>query len=453
MKVTSSSLKVITNDLSNKIQNNHIANVTVINSCDLFLTFSMYRKEKLLISLNPNNPFISLIKIGNPVGTKIGNLSDNLRKELKDGYILGISTLNDDRICEIVFGRTNDYYEKEKKRIIIELIPHRPNLIVLNEENKILFASHYTDALNEHPILRNALYKEPNNNNIHSDEKFDLIEFQQEAEDYYQKALHKRLEERFKPVLQHIKSRIKTLKRKIDVLNNEIEAAQSNLQKQEIGQMILTYANDEKQLQNYIKENEIDYNQSLAPGINASKYFSKYKKAKRTLEMDKKEQDKTENEIEYLESCLAQSKYMNEEDIEELANLLFPHKFKINSKKKLEAKPGEIIVEDTKIYFGKNAKQNDFLTFKKAQKDHYFFHVKDLHGSHIIVASNKPSKNVILTACEIALLLNQKECGEVQSTQVKNIKKGSFLGQAILTSYETYNIVSIRNETKALLKF
>ena len=143
---------------------------------------------------------------------------------------------------------------------------------------------------------------------------------------------------------------------------------------------------------------------------------------------------------------------MNEEDIMELSELLFPNKFKMGGKKKIEAKPGEITIDGTKIYFGKNAKQNDCLTFKKAQKDYYFFHIKDVHGSHVIVANNNPSNEIKLVACEIALLLSQKDCGEVQSTQVRNVKKGSFLGQALLTSYETYTIKEIREETKSLLK-
>ena len=454
MKITASSLKIIAEELTSKIVNNHISNITVINSHDLFLSFSMCRKEKLLVSLNPNNPLVSLITIDNPVGTKVGALSDTLRKELKDAYILGITTINNDRILEIDFIKTNDYFEKEKKKIIIELIPHRPNLILLNENNKIFYATHYTDALNEHPLMKNLIYKEPENNNDFVEEKsFNLVKFKNEVEKYYNVAVHKRLEEQFKPVLQHIKSRIKTLKKKITVLDKEIETAKDNLKSQEIGQMILTYANDEESLLEYIKENEIDYNQSLTPGVNANKYFAKYKKTKRTLEIDKKEQEKTIDEITYLESCLVQSKFMNEEDIMELTELLFPNKFKMgNSKKKIEAKPGELTVDGVKIYFGKNAKQNDYLTFKKAQKDHYFFHIKDVHGSHVIVGNNKPNKEIILTACELALLLSQKECGDVQCTQVKNIKKGSFLGQALLTSYETYTINSIREETKKLLK-
>ena len=452
LKITSRDLQIIVSDLKEKIKFNHISNVTIINSYDIFFSFSMYRKEKLFISLNPQHPFVSLVTIDNPCGTKIGMLNDYMRKEIKDGFLLDVETLNNDRILKISYNRTNEYFDKEERSIIIELIPHRPNFIVINEEDKILFATHQTDIANERPIIKGLKYVLPENSNAElMEDEFNLDEFKENAANYFVDAKRKRLQEQFKPVLTHIKSRIKTLKTKIKVLNKEIEEAKSHFVYQEIGTMLLTYAYDENELNNYVKENNIDYDPSLNPGLNANKYFQKYKKAKRTVEMDEKELAKTSDEIAYYEDCLAQSKYMNEDDIQELAVLLFPNKFKLGSKKKIETKPGEVTVEGTKIFYGKNAKQNELLTFKKSNKSDLFLHIKDEHGSHVVIASSKPSNEVILTACEIALLLSGKEEGEIQATEIKNIKKGSFTGQAILTSYKSYIIKSVRSKTKKLL--
>ena len=452
LKITSKDLVNIVSDLKDKIKFNHISNVTVINSCDMLFSFSNYRKEKLFVSLNPQHPFVALTVIDNPCGTKIGMLNDYVRKEIKDGFLLDVETLNNDRIVKFKYNRTNEYFDKEERSIIIELIPHRPNFIVLNEEDTILFATHQTDMANDRPIMKGLKYVLPENSNTELlEDNFDLDEFKENVSSYYVEAKRKRLQEQFKPVLTHIKSRIKTLKTKIKVLNKEIEDAKSHFIYQEIGTMILTYAYDENELNNYVKENNIEYDLSLNPGLNANKYFQKYKKAKRTVEMDEKELAKTNDEIAYYESCLAQSKYMNEDDIMELATLLFPNKFKLGNKKKIETKLGEVTVEGTRIFYGKNAKQNELLTFKKANKADLFLHIKDEHGSHVVIASSNPSNEVILTGCEIALLLSGKEEGEIQATQVKNIKKGSFQGQAILTSYESYIIKSVRPKTKKLL--
>ena len=452
LKITSKDLVSIVNDLKEKIKFNHISNVTIINSYDIFFSFSMYRKEKLFISLNPQHPFVCLVSIDNPCGTKIGMLNDYMRKEIKDGFLLDVETLNNDRIVRIRYNRTNEYFDKEERSIIIELIPHRPNFIVTNEEDIILFATHQPDIANERPIIKGLKYVLPENSNSElADDEFDLDEFKENASSYFVEAKRKRLQEQFKPVLTHIKSRIKTLKTKIKVLNKEIEEAKSHFVYQEIGTMLLTYAYDEKELNNYVKENNIDYDSSLNPGLNANKYFQKYKKAKRTVEMDEKELAKTTDEIAYYEDCLAQSKYMNEDDIQELAVLLFPNKFKLGNKKKIETKPGEVVADGVKIYYGKNAKQNEQLTFKKANKSDLFLHIKDEHGSHVVIASSNPTNEVILTACEVALLLSGKEEGEIQATEIKNVKKGSFVGQAILTSYKSYTIKSVRSKTKKLL--
>ena len=452
LKITSRDLQIIVNDLKEKIKFNHISNVTIINSYDIFFSFSMYRKEKLFISLNPQHPFVCLVSIDNPCGTKIGMLNDYMRKEIKDGFLLDVETLNNDRIVKISYNRTNEYFDKEERSIIIELISHRPNFIVLNDEDTILFATHQTDIANERPIIKGLKYVLPENSNAElPEEEFNLDAFKEDASSYFVDAKRKRLQEQFKPVLTHIKSRIKTLKTKIKVLNKEIEEAKAHFVYQEIGTMILTYAYDENELSNYVKENNIEYDPSLNPGLNANKYFQKYKKAKRTVEMDEKELAKTSDEIAYYEDCLAQSKYMNEDDIQELAVLLFPNKFKLGSKKKIEAKPGEVTVEGVKIFYGKNAKQNELLTFKKSNKTDLFLHIKDEHGSHVVIASSNPSNEVILTACEIALLLSGKEEGEIQATEIKNVKKGSFIGQAILTSYKSYTIKSVRSKTKKFL--
>ena len=451
LKITAKDLKNIVEDINLKIIHNHMSNLTIINSSDIFVSFSCYRNEKLLISLNPNSPFISLIKIDKPCGTKISIMNDVLRKEVKDGFINGLETLNSDRIVAIHFHKTNDYFERENKTLIIELIPHRPNLILINEEEKIMYASHYTDASSSRIIMKGIKYTLPSHEDLDVKSTFDYESYKVAATDYYLFAINKRLEEQYKPVITHIKSRIKTLKQKILVLDREIEDAKNKLAYQEIGSMILTYTNDREELNKYLQENNVAYDDTLTPGVNANKYFIKYKKAKRTIEMDQIEQGKTIEEINKLEATLRRFEFLNEEEIAELASELFPHKFKQNTKKLIETKPTDITYNGTKISFGKNAKQNDMLTFRKSNKDDVFFHVKDSKGAHVVVHNQMPDNDTILLACEIALLLSGKESGEVQSAIIKNVKKGSFLGQALLTSYQSYVITNIREETKRLL--
>ena len=122
MKLTANALNIVCNDLNEKLIYNHISNISMINSHDFLLTFSMYRKGKLLISLNHQKPFLSLIENVTPTPTIAGSLNDNLRKLVKDGNVTSIKAINNDRIVSIEFSKVNDYYEKVKRELIIELI-------------------------------------------------------------------------------------------------------------------------------------------------------------------------------------------------------------------------------------------------------------------------------------------------------------------------------------------
>ena len=450
IKITSANLKIISDDLREKLKFNHISNVTMVNSHDFLFSFSLFRKGKLFVSLNHQSPFVSLVSDVVNTSTIVGSLNDTLRKLVKDGTINDVNTINNDRILAISYSKVDELYEKVNRTLIFELIPHRQNLIIL-EENKIIFASHYAGLDSSRPLVKGMIYQPLENKTVISEANIDLKELQKEAEEYYLASRQERNLEKYKPLVTHIKSRIKSLRGKILVLNKATEKAKNELSYQDVGNMLLAYSYDKEELENYLNDNKIDYDRSLSPGVNAEKYFKKYKKAKRTIEMNAIEIEKTNNEIDNLTLTLHQVPYLKEEDLLELSSTLFPHKFKTGSKKVVPSTYGTVIVEDTKIHFGKNAKQNDELTFKRGKKSHYFFHIKDSHGSHVLVESDNPSKEVILTAAEIAILMSGKEDGEVQYTQIKNIKKGSFLGQALLTSYETVYIKNIRDLTKKLI--
>ena len=450
IKITSSNLKVIADDLNEKLKYNYISNFTMINSHDFLLSFSMYRKGKLFVSLNHQSPFVSLVSDIVATGTIVGSLNDTLRKLVKDGNIQEIHTINDDRILAIEYTKVDELYEKKNRTLVLELIPHRQRLIIL-EDGNILFSSHYSGLENERPVIKGLKYQPLENKTYASDGHIDLEALSKQAEEYFLASKQERNAEKYKPLITHIKSRIKSLRGKLLVLDKAIKKAYEELSYRNIGNMILAYSYDKEELDNYIKENKIEYDYSLTPGVNAEKYFKKYKKAKRTIEMDGVEIEKTKNEIANLEMAYKQLPYLKEEDLAELYIELFPKKYKPNGKKRIPSTYGTIVVEGSKILFGKNAKQNDELTFKKAKKVHYFFHIKDGHGSHVILENEHPSNEMILTAAEIAILMSGQNDGEVQWTQVKNIKKGSFLGQALLTSYQSIVIKEIRDNTKKLL--
>ena len=83
-KITISSLNQIKIELLEKVNGSFISNVTLISNMDFILSFSHFRKEKLLISLNHQSPFLSLIETDESFQTIMGVLNDVLRKEIND---------------------------------------------------------------------------------------------------------------------------------------------------------------------------------------------------------------------------------------------------------------------------------------------------------------------------------------------------------------------------------
>ena len=66
--------------------------------------------------------------------------------------------------------------------------------------------------------------------------------------------------------------------------------------------------------------------------------------------------------------------------------------------------PQMINLNGTIFLYGKNAKQNDCLSFLlKLDREYTWLHIKDYSGSHIIIKSKKPTENELLFASELAL--------------------------------------------------
>ena len=104
-----------------------------------------------------------------------------------------------------------------------------------------------------------------------------------------------------------------------------------------------------------------------------------------------------------------------------------------------------IALDGTKIYIGKNNIQNDFLTFKHAKKNDYWFHVKDMPGSHVIVCHENPDEYLIRLAANLAALYSKASNSSsvpINYTKIQTLKKapGAMLGKVILNHYKTIYI-------------
>ncbi len=196
------------------------------------------------------------------------------------------------------------------------------------------------------------------------------------------------------------------------------------------------------------EEIKITLNPSLTPAQNAQHCFKKYKKAlKARKEVTQRLKD-TDREAIYLENILLSLGKANQTELEDIQTELQEEGYiKYNKDKKgngsQPSEPLKFISSDgIPISVGKNNRQNDFLTLKKAGKDTFWFHVKDFAGSHVIVFSaNPPSKTIQEASLLAAYYSREKNSSNVpvDYTKVKNVRKpkGAKPGMVIYDNHRT----------------
>ena len=104
----------------------------------------------------------------------------------------------------------------------------------------------------------------------------------------------------------------------------------------------------------------------------------------------------------------------------------------------------KIKIDDFDVFIGKNNKQNDYLSLKIANSNDYWFHTKDIHGSHVILRCNgiMPKLTTIQKCAEFAAYYSKAKFSShvpVDYTLAKYVKKprGSVPGYVIYTNEKT----------------
>ena len=199
-------------------------------------------------------------------------------------------------------------------------------------------------------------------------------------------------------------------------------------------------------------EIEIALDTRLSPAANAQRYYKLYNKAKKAKEVLTEQIKLWERELIYLESVrdfLDRAK--TEEDLTELREELYRSGYSAKLKNYRPQKKIKLLPMQYKtsggytVLVGKNNIQNDNLTFKLAEKDDLWFHVKDMPGSHVIMVTGgeEPGESDYTEAAEIAAYYSKATAGPVavDYTKVRNIKKpaGAKPGFVIYkTNYTAY---------------
>ncbi len=190
---------------------------------------------------------------------------------------------------------------------------------------------------------------------------------------------------------------------------------------------------------------------TLTPQENAIRYFDKYGKMKRTYEALSELTIQVKEEITHLESILAALDIaLHEEDLvqirEELVESGYIHRKGSSKKARTVSRPFHYVSSDGfHIYVGKNNFQNDELTFKFATGGDWWFHAKQMPGSHVILKAEgaEVPDRAFEEAARLAAYYSKgrgQDKVEIDYIQKKHVKKPAGAKPGFVVYYTNYSM-------------
>ncbi len=356
--------------------------------------------------------------------------------------VLGISPLISKEICYRAGiepkRRSSELSVEEKEKLIYEL-----NMIFSDITKGVIYPNiiidEKRDKLIEFSTVKLSQYK-----------NFTVIPMKSVSsmiEDYYlNKEIKERIAQRASAIKKSISLKLDRTEHKIKKQLKEYEESEKADVYKVKGELITSYIYMIKQgmdkvvLNNFYDENkevEISLKTNLTPSENAQKYFKKYNKLKNAKEELTKQLEINKEEKEYLENTLlAIENCENAKELKEIREELIREGYVKSGKiPKKSNKPETSFMKyisknGNQIIVGKNNKQNDYLTLRLADNEDYWFHTKDIPGSHVVIkcAGKEVSADEIVEAATLAAFYSKAKMSAnvpVDYTMKKNVKKPS----------------------------
>lgn len=499
--------------IEEKLTDGKIVKISQISNEEfLFIVRKDGYNYNLLISTHPEMSYLNIIS-KKPESNQINtNLLMLFRKHLENGKIVSFKQQNNDRVVLISVANRDDYFRNTTHKLYIELIGRASNIILTDEENKILdslkkIPLEYTNLRTIQPGIRYTLPDKPNAERIpydleneirYSNKTIDEIKekvmnsstiyitskdkktnfhfipltfmegevkefnWNEGLDYYYSNTLANERHRQFTSEMDKLaKNEIKKSEKKIKKLSEELNISKQATIYRYYGDLLLTYMQGVKintDLVEVLDEEKdeivkIPYDIRYDLFYNANQYYKKYQKSKVALVKIQEQIDLCQENIDYFTSIrfhLENANVLVASQIkEELTNLGYFRKYqkpvKNNKKQKKVEKvyrPLLIKIDDINIYVGNNNLQNEYLTFKMADKSHMFFHVQQGPGAHVVVMSNNINEKIKRIAANIAAYYSSCKMSStvpVNYTLVKNIKKipGGKPGKVIINNQKT----------------
>ncbi len=355
-----------------------------------------------------------------------------LRKYLNNSKIAKVIQPYGERILELYFETYNEIGDKIYLCLAIELMGKYSNVILYNTDtNIILGCAHNVGA--EKSSVREVYGQIPytypplvsSKNFI--EERYGFLKsfgsnmiFNSEFTDNYysyiiEKSKFKTLKSKY---LAIISQKLQKCKKSEKEMNLQIKKRENYDKYRLYGDLLMANLYSLKDYCDKAKVFDYENNQDIFIPLkntktvkeNANDYYKKYTKGKTAEEKLSVLIDENEQYKEYLESVLYSIEIaQNIDELQEIGQEILPplEEERVVGDKKSSANMRESIFciqkdPQTRIYIGKNNKQNDYIVSKLSSDDDLWFHTRDCSGSHVLLKSQNITDELILECAKLA---------------------------------------------------
>ena len=276
---------------------------------------------------------------------------------------------------------------------------------------------------------------------------------------YEERAFIERQSKREDSVVKYLKKEIAKATAKLKAREEDLAEAEKRKLYKNYGDLLSANMYRVKKGQQHIELEDfynnceplcLELNPKYDVSWNVQHYYRQYKKSKVAIEKLEILISQVKKDLNFLKSELGfVLRCKNEEDLNEIVAELNYEGFGFKFKKRRVCVSKKSALEDYNFlkfkstdgfyfYCGRNNKQNDVLTLKKAKKNDMWLHVSDMTGSHVVIFSNGkelPKSSLYQAALAAAYYSEARESRNVSVwyTLIKNISKPKGMRTGMVT--------------------
>jgi predicted ribosome quality control (RQC) complex YloA/Tae2 family protein len=369
---------------------------------------SKENSEKRLLEIPKNPPMFCML----------------LRKYLESSRICKVKQPDGERILEFYIEIYNDVGEKIYLCLAFEFMGKHSNVILYNHDTDVIIGCAHNvgeDKSRHREIYGGIPYVYPPKQNIESKKWKSLLDeisgyssVNSLVDDYYSNCI---AQDKFKTLKSNYKSivsaKLKKASKTLKLMQSKFSTDEKSDKYRLYGDLLMANL---YQLKDYSpsvsvfdyennKQIEIPLDETKSLKENATKFYKLYAKSKTSRQkLSELIEEYSQNAL-YLEQILYSIEEANS------VNDLLEVSFEVvedtkNQKKSKQDKSIEIqhidFEDGSKIYIGKNNKQNDYIISKLSSEDDLWFHVHNCAGSHVLLKSKNPTDEMILQCAKLA---------------------------------------------------